>query len=244
MENRHTAIILESIKMKKLSIIIILSALLASGLTAQDSSDTIEDIYLQNIKVNVIKQQASSDDRDSKYRALVNIESMIADGYDVANMPEVMTTLRQLAGEGVSNIVRVNGHIVNDFPLVRMDACRLMGELPTEASYNALVDILQNEEQITVLSEAIFALGKIGINENREVTTWLTRTINQKTVTDRDDNFAYASLLAIEKFIEVDPDLVHDPAITETIMRIAAQGTYIRIVREKANELMDKIFSS
>ena len=61
----------------------------------------------------------------------------------------------------------------------------------------------------------------------------------QRDIVDPDNNFAYASLLALEK-IAVANNGLQDPTAVQAIIRIS-QGNYIRAVRVKANDLLDKL---
>ena len=83
-----------------------------------------------------------------------------------------------------------------------------------------------------VLSEAAYAVGQIGYNENNEVSTALAEAVLNQDPVLPDNNFGYTSLLVFEKLAESNGGL-NDPNAFRAIIQIA-QGNYIKVVREKA----------
>ena len=87
-----------------------------------------------------------------------------------------------------------------------------------------------------VLSEAVYQLGVIGLNENNEVSSAIAEAVRRQNVINPSDNFAYASLLAFQKLSAANSGL-QDPNAFRSIIMIA-QGPYIWEVRVKANEVL------
>ena len=90
-----------------------------------------------------------------------------------------------------------------------------------------------------VLSEAVYQLGILGINENNEASRAISAAVNRQNVINPSDNFAYASLLAFQKIARANGGL-QDPDAFRSIIAIA-QGPYIWEVRVKANEILQEL---
>ncbi len=220
--------------------VIIIFLAVVPGLFAQsDDEITVEEFYLQNIEMVIIKEQASTLDRDSKLMALKNIEEMIDEGKVSEGDPEVHYILDYLAQEGIGREINEGGRMVNNMPVVRKEACTLLGELGGEDAKNTLVDIALKDNETMVLSEAVYALGKLGINENNQVSQAIASIILSQNAIGPDDNFAYSALLSFEKLAAANNGL-SDPLAFQAIIAIA-QGNYIRPVKMKANELINDL---
>lgn len=226
-------------KAKRPALLIIVALFISVCIFAQEppaTGTTIEELFLQNIEIRLIKEQAFTVDRDMKLLALENIENMISEERVTSGDPEIHYILDELAGEGVYKIVKENKRTVNYFPDVRRRSCELLGKLGGENSMNTLIQVLAVEEAPEVLAEAAYALGLIGMNENNEVTTAISYALLHQDIINPDNNFAFASLLAFEK-IAAKTDGVNDPEVFRALIRIA-QGNYIPDVKLKAHQVM------
>ena len=219
------------------TIILALLAFGASTLVAQEL--TIEELYLQNAEIRIIREQAVSPDRDMKLLALENIQQMLDEGKISSGSPETHFVLDYLSGEGINREIRENRRLVNYYPEVRRRAVNLLGQLGGDNAKVTLVSVLRTDIEPMVMAEAAYALGQLGINEDNEVSQAIANTILEQDVVTPDNNFAYASLLAFEKLAESNNGL-NDSATFEAIIRIA-QGNYIRKVRVKAVQVLDML---
>ena len=219
--------------------------LIAATGWAQQAGDTssreltIEELYLQNAEIRLIREQAISPERDMKLLALKNIEEMLEAGELSSGAPEAHLILDYLAGEGVERMVRENHRLINYYPEVRRRSAELLGELGGEESQSSLVRLLLTDTEPMVLAEAAYSLGRIGLNDDNETSQALAATVLEQDIINHDNNFAYASLLAFEKIAESNGGLTDASAI-EAIIRIS-QGNYIRMVRNKAVEVLDML---
>jgi len=228
---------------RNLGVFILLASLLSlSGVIfAQDTEGTVEEFYLQSMEMQIIQEQATTLDRDMKLMALDNIESMLDDGKVGEGDVEVHYILNSLVNEGVGHQVRENNRLINDFPVVRKEACALMGKLGGENAKDSLTGILRQDAEPMVLSEAVYQLGILGMNENNEVSTSIAEAVRSQNTINPSDNFAYASLLAFQKLAKANGGL-QDPYAFRAIIMIA-QGPYIWEVRVKANEVLSELRS-
>lgn len=227
--------------MKRSLGLIVALLVLAGGLVFSQSGEegTIEEFYLQSLEMQIIREQAVQLDRDMKLLALDNIEQLLEEGKVGNGDAEVHYLLDYLANEGVGHQVRENNRLVNDFPIVRKEACALLGKLGGEDAKNTLVTILNGDAEPMVLSEAVYQLGVIGLNDNNEASRAIAAAVNRQNIVNPSDNFAYASLLAFQKLAVANGGL-QDPDAFRAIISIA-QGPYIWEVRVKANEVLSEL---
>lgn len=220
-----------------ITLILLLSA---AAVLAQDDTGslTIEELYLSSdIEIQLIRSQAVSDNRDSKMLALQTIRQMVSEGRVSDSDEAVVTVLESLAGEGVTSSVRSGGRIINDFPEVRRQAVQILGEIGGPRSKNILFQVVTNDPEPMVLSEAVYALGVIGENANMETTLYLADVLKRNNVkTIPDNNLAYACLLSLEKLMHSEEGIA-DPEVLAALLDVAS-GNYIQTVRAKALDVI------
>lgn len=238
--------------MNKRSILVLgLVLLVALMVSAQDeegeeqaADQTIEELYLsQDIELQIIRGQALSNDREMKLLALQSIRSMVEDGALSEDNPGLFTVLEALATEGTARQVRSGGGVINNYPDIRRQAAQLLGEVGGERAKEVLIDVLQEDPETMVLSEAVYALGVIGQNENNRTVRHIVRVLQVQNAAEApDNNLAYASLLALEKIAQAQGGL-SDPEAINAILGVAG-GTYIQAVRLKAIDVLSNLRSS
>ncbi len=215
---------------------------------AQDNSNnngkkkqlTVEELYLKNIEFQIMKEKAFSGDRDMKLNVLNDLEKQINEGKVGPNDLDVEFILEYLAMEGSTRKVIENKRLVNYFPEVRRRACNLLGKLGGERAKDALLTVLLNDPEPMVKSEAAYALGEIGLNKNGEVVKALLFALNHQDPRKADNNFAYAIILAIEKIAKKNGG-IKDPEAYRALVKIADGQSYIRVVRNKALQVLDEL---
>ncbi len=219
-------------------IILVLTGTAQIGFS-QERELTIEELYLQNAEIRIIREQAASQDRDMKLLALESIQEMLDQGKLSTGAPEAHFVLDYLSGEGLSHQITENRRLVNYYPEVRRRAANLLGQLGGENAQETLVTLLYNDIEPMVMAEAAYALGQLGNNENNTVSQTIANVILIQDGVGPDNNFAFASLLAFEKLAAANGGL-NDSSAFEAIIRIA-QGNYIKKVRLKAVQVLDKL---
>ncbi len=225
-------------KIRLISLTAFALVLAALPLMADDSEQTIEELYLKTaIKTQVIKVEAASPDRDMKMIALTDIGKMVEDG-SASDNPEIVAILGDLSGEGVTTVVREKGLIKNDFPEVRREAARLLGEVGTEEAAEELSTILLTDPEPMVMSEAILAISNIEVEDTQSRNRAMAAAIYRQTAINKDNNFAYTFLQAVENVATREGN-IEDSMVFEEIAKIAdSRQGYNRIVRERALELL------
>jgi HEAT repeat protein len=203
---------------------------------------TIEDLFLQSVEFQILREKAFSGDYEVKMSALDDLEKKVNDGSYKGSDQQIEFVLEYLALEGSARTTRELGRLVNNFPEVRRRAANLLGRVGTEDAKNALVRTLLIDEEPVVKAEAAYALGVIGTNKNNEVVQALAYTYNKEDPSKPDNNFGYAICLAIEKLGKKSGG-IKDPAAYQILVKIAG-GNYLRTVKAKALQVLDELKSS
>jgi len=229
-------------KYQYVALILAIIAIVSTNLSAQEDEQTIEELYLQSqVKVKIIKAEADSIDRDMKVIAIQDIEEMIRDGQISQDDKQMVGILSSLGTEGISNQAIEQGAVINDFPIVRKEACRLLGEIGGDYARDALVNVLISEPEPMVLSEAVVALSKVGPDEQGVVIAVLADAMRSQTALNKDNNFANAFILAVNNLAQNGNGL-DDIRVFEELTKIAdPRSGYITVVRKKAFDLLKEL---
>lgn len=217
----------------------------ASGSSSKGSNNsnkdvTIEQLYLsQDIELQILRSQATSNDRQVQMLALQTIRSMSQDG-SIQNNPGVTAVLDALATEGLQRQVREGNTVANNFPDVRREACNLLGDVGGNQAKDTLLTVLLEDKEPMVLAEAVYALGKIGLNDNNDVASHIAWVLNHETAkVSPDNNLAFACMLAVEK-LSAKSGGISDPEVINALLNVAS-GNYIRDVRLKSIDVIYKL---
>jgi len=198
---------------------------------------TVEQSYLQeSIELMIIREQSRSNSRDMKFVALEYIGDVIARGN---RGEEIHSALEFLGLEGVRNLTRESGRLVNNFPDVRVRAATRLGELGTPEARDILVTMILADNEPMVISEAIRSLGTIGLNDNDETANAISWVVHRFDIVNPDNLLALSALDAYERLAAASDGFISISSIN-TIIRIA-EGNYIRPVRERARALLSDL---
>jgi hypothetical protein len=218
---------------------------LGSAVWAQNSGRemSVEESYLQEAnEIRIIRDQARGESEEQKLLALEFIRDAISRGND---REEIRASLEYLATEGTVTIARENGRIVNNHPLVRRQAVAYLGDLGTAEAKDTLVRILRADNESMVLAEAFKSLARIGINE-RDATvneiTVVVRHYNALAANKPDEYLIYSALEAYEQLALANGGI--SDQYTLTAIADIMTGPYQKKVRDRARELLTKLFNS
>lgn len=234
-------------KANRVILILLDLSLIGAAAWAQDNQAedegpaTIEELYLsQDIELQILRSQALAADRESKLLALQSIRSMVESGTVSPQDDGAFLILQSLAGEGTFREVRSGGRVVNNYPEIRREATALIAEIGGETAKDVLVRIAQEDNEPMVLSEAVYGLGTIGLNENNEVSAQVVRVLQVENASQTpDNNLAFAAILSLEKLAsQAEPPI--DPEIVSVLLETAS-APYIRTVRRRAVEAIVNI---
>ena len=210
----------------------IMAVFAVSAAAAQNREMSVEESYLQeSIEMMIIRETVRANNRDSKIIGLGYIGEAINRG---STNDEIRLALQELALEGTNSVARERGRIVNNFPDVRRQAVKYLGQLGTEEAKDALLTVCQAENEPMVLQEAVKSLGEIGLNENNktiDTIVWVVRRFDQLKP---DNLLALATIEAIEKIARNGENFNSPDAIN--LLLSFTTGSYTRSVQERAKQ--------
>lgn len=216
---------------------VILIAQTRPGFTTSNPEMTVEQSYLQeSVELMIIREQSRTDSRDMKLVALEYIGDAINRGN---KSDEIRAALEYLSLEGVVNVARENGRVVNNFPDVRKVAASYLGQLGTPEATTTLLKMVNSDNEPMVITEAIRSLGTISTNEGEMVTKTIAWTLNRFHNLNPDNFMALSALDAFER-IAMANNGITDRNTMETIVKIA-EGPYIRPVQDRAKTLLNDL---
>ncbi|MCL2442525.1 MAG: HEAT repeat domain-containing protein [Treponema sp.] len=226
---------------RRFFILIVLTAIIVSTAAAQSSTRremTVEESYLQEaIELMIIRETARSETREQKLIAL----QYIGDALERGNTnDEIRQTLDYLCREGTTSVARENGRVVNNFPDIRRQAARYLGQIGTEEAAGSLISILRYEEEPAVIQEAIKSLGDIGINNNNETIMFIVDITRKFNNLNPDNLIALAAIDAFEKIARNNGGINYPEAI-RLLNSISANTVYVAGVRERARQLLAEL---
>jgi HEAT repeat protein len=200
---------------------------------AQEKS--IEESYLQeSVETMIIREQASSSDREGKLIALDYISEALENGKSDDNLRII---LEGLAMEGILDKTRYEGRVTNNFPDVRMRAAQYLGEIGTKEANDALIKLVLTEEEPAVLTEAVRSLTKIkNAEESKRTLASINFIFNQFNAMNPDNRFALSVVDAVEALSTVSE--IKDQGVFECVRQISTNHNYLTPVRERAKAVL------
>jgi HEAT repeat protein len=223
---------------KRFFILIIAAFVIITVVNAQGRSGmSIEESYIQEtIELMIIRETARSNSREQKYVALEYISEAIERG---SKNDDIRQTLEFLSREGRISVATENGRVVNNFPDIRRQSARYLGQMGTEEARKALLNICQYENEPMVLQEAIKSLGDIGVNDNNDAVIIISWVVSRFDNLNPDNLMALATIDAFENIARKNNG-INSPEAVRTLVRIS-EGLYISPVKERARELLAEL---
>lgn len=211
---------------------------IASLAFAKETETSVENEYLNDVDGEIITTLADSDELDNQLLAL----QYLSDAIDSGNTSDaVLAALDQLAGEGILNQSRTNGRLVNNYPEIRKEACKLLAKVPTEHSKNTLIDIAIADNEPMVIAAAVQSLGIIGINNNDETIEAIAYANKRNQVLNPTSSLAMEVINAYELLA---PTSENKKVMISSLASISSDYHYVTPVRNKAKKLLKQISST
>lgn len=208
--------------------------------SANTDAKGINASFTESLGTANLLAEATSIDRNSQTMALDTITQLVSKGKLSQNdTAKALTVLRALAYSGTINETISGMTVINSYPTIRMEACRILGELGGAQAEGILLRVLANDPEPMVLSEATFQLGRLGTNPKNRVSEAISAAFGRQDAFRLDNNFAYASLLAFESIAKKNRGIT-DPSVFDVIARIQS-GDYVTTVKQKAARVMAEL---
>jgi hypothetical protein len=224
-------------KLKLISALIIAGLITVPSVMGQQSDRemSVEESYLQDaIELMIIRETARSDSHDQKLIALEYIGSAIERGN---TSDDIRIALEFLSFEGTRNRANENRRLVNDFPDIRRQAARYLGQIGTIEAKIALIRICTIEKESMVLTEALRSLGNIDAGNSEDSVTVILWIANKFNVSNAPDGLlALAAIEALDKIAERENGL-RSPEAFQLLVRIS-EGPYSPLVKERARRAL------
>ena len=203
-----------------------------------EKESSVESEYLNDVDGDIIMTLAESDEYDNKLVAIQYLQSAIEYGN---TSDAVIQALDRLAGDGLTTQNRTNGRLMNNFPEIRREACKLMAKVPTEHSKNMLISIAVADNEPMVIAAAVKSLGEIGINENDEAVDAIAFANRRNQVLNPTSSLALEVLNAFEMLAD---STENKKTMIDAVARISTDYHYVTPVRQKAYKLLKKLSSN
>ena len=224
---------------KNFAILMIAAVIAVSNVAAQSNNEiTLEESYLrETIELMIIRETARASTREQKEVALQYIGEAIERGN---KNDDIRQTLEFLSREGRRSVAMESGRVVNNFPDIRRQSAKYLGQLGSEEARQALLQICQYENEPMVLQEAIKSLGDIGVvDDNNDTFIFISWVFDRFDNLNPDNIMAIATIDTFEKIARKNNG-IRSPEAISTLRRIT-EGNYITPVKERAMQLLSDL---
>jgi HEAT repeat protein len=215
---------------------IMLVAALIAVVSAAGQEMSVEESYLQeSIELMVIRETSRSDSRDQKMVALQYINEAISRGN---KGEDIRQALEYLSLEGIMNQARENGRVVNNYPDVRRQAARYLGELGTPEAKNTLVKVCLADNEPMVLQEAVKSIGDINTVDNDDSMVAAIAWVASRFDMLKPDNMLALSAIETLEKIAARNNGIKDPNAARLLITISENPSYIKPVQDRARQAL------
>ena len=170
--------------------------------------------------------EAQSTSRYSQAAALNQIASILGSKSHPPNKAErgsALKALTDIALSGTTDPTISGSTVINNFPMIRMKASHLIGEIGGTKAEAVLLHILKSDHNPMVLAETAFQLGQIGQNPNDVVSDAIANALMTNISPTKDKVFAYSALLSLGKLAKAGPRKP-DPTVFQAVSFIQDLG--------------------
>jgi hypothetical protein len=219
-------------------VLFFMAAAVSFGQSANTGREmSVEESYLQeSVEMTVIREYSSGTSREGKQLALDYIGEYIKKGNKDENVRQV---LENLALDGIQNKITENGKITNNFPDIRAQAVRYLGELGTREAQESIYKVMKVDKEPNVQYEAIHSLTKIGIFDSGMAANALW-VFSQFDMAAPDNRFAVSLLDLIKEMLDQGEN-VRNIDIIKIVRKISESPDYTAPVRQQARNLLRDI---
>ena len=196
----------------------------------------------ESSRSRVISTLSDADGIDQKWEALGSIESILEKGSAGEDMPDLIHILGDLSAEGTTRVKLDRGVVLNDFPRVRLEAVRLLGETGRPEALSPLIAVLRNDNNMTVLSEAVLASAGLEQADWKPLAPYFYQILKLKKESYYQDQLIRDVLESIRIIYERDETILQNEMVLEGIVFVAeSELGFTRDTRELALKLKNEL---
>jgi outer membrane protein assembly factor BamB len=178
----------------------------------------------------LLRELAYSNSVELKRMALQDIEAHLqGKRYLAVHLVILEEVLGYLAGEGVLYRSSPSDTLQNGHPEIRVEACRLLGELGSEGARAVLLQVMEADEDSVIRVAAVDSLATVGFDPDGE----LARAILYRVGERGQERFHLACARALYRIIMSSGSAVHPDNYRALVM--LAQSDASANVRERAS---------
>ncbi|MDA3851356.1 MAG: hypothetical protein PF447_08770 [Spirochaetaceae bacterium] len=238
-------------------IMIILSLFILLQASSQDDDLTLEEDYLNNVSISkqiqleIIRNQASSDDLDQKKESLILLERVITES---ALLPAERDSFAEILGDialqGTGIIVQNEGRLLRAQTDLRIDSARILGILGHNGAARVLLLMMQTDDSPIVLSQCALSAAKVIPTLDLEefplgdelIVQELADAMKKQIIRDEDGHFALGFLHAVSTIGGFNPELVNNGFLIQQVSSISqSESGYNRMIRNRAWEVLEEM---
>ncbi|MCF7913590.1 MAG: HEAT repeat domain-containing protein [Spirochaetaceae bacterium] len=203
---------------------------------------SIEELYLSStVSLDALGIQLEGGTPDQKMLAMATLENQMERNIEEGKEDDIYNILVPIVEKGVLDVTGNENSIEGYNAVARKEAVRLLGVLGTTTARDQLVLTVKYDPDPMVRAQALFGLGKIGTDDNGDVTRAIAKMLFKETLRrPPSENAVYAGILAIEQ-ISADPLNTVDDYVREVLVDIAACGSCVRLLRNNALRVLSKM---
>ncbi len=178
----------------------------------------------------LLRELAYSDSEELKWMALQDIGAHLqGKRYLEVHLVILEEVLGYLAGEGVIYRSAQSDTLRSGYPEIRVEACRLLGELGSEGARAVLLQVMEADEDSVIRVAAVDSLAAVGFDPDGE----LARAILYRVGEPGQERFHLACARALYRIIMSSRSAVHPD--NYRALGILARSAASRSVRERAS---------
>jgi HEAT repeat protein len=190
--------------------------------------------------ISALRAEAFAIDLAAKARALATLEDLHAENRLGPDDSLAVDLIAFLATESYDFQVRREGRVINDFPMIRAEAVRLLGSLGGAGATATLSRVLRYEDDPYVLSQAVIAVAQAASGPTPELLRTLTTLVNQMNALRRPDNALAIAIVNAVRDLHERSAGIDDPDLFRALISIT-QGGYSTAVRRAAVEVINTL---
>lgn len=203
------------------------------------SGGVSENQAVQNRKY-LLSVLTQSNDRDEKILAVQQFRRMAQNGSIKQGDESLFRLLNDLLSHGVSNKrYDKQFNLLNSNVLIRMEICRLLGDIGGTSAKEILLKAIQRDSDPTLLAIAVESLRKADPDGDARTVTILADTFTRHHYVRKDNTLANSFLTTISEYVINTNGELLIPAVSDALHLISLDGSsYMSAVRTRGRSML------